>query len=224
MPFYHQNCATRLSLIAIQVSIQCQLLCSDETNYPEFGKTVLSCWFWHNRNMDYNIHGSGKKQKTNNLQYHVSERLDIPEAPLWLFLELLSRLGHQLRAQGTGVDGWRRPWEPALSHSCWRVHWRRPEVDLMLISHGLTGWSCVRDIKWETSVCTVFSTITAATLAPGGFRTVIQLSANRTEDKRIGTVFGNNEWAIPTTHAFLDRYQLADSTLDGQKWKRKKKS
>lgn len=61
MPFfYHQNCATRLSLIAIQV--QCQLLCSDETNYPEFGKTVLSCWFWHNRNMDYNIHGSGGKK------------------------------------------------------------------------------------------------------------------------------------------------------------------
>lgn len=110
--------------------------------------TLLSCWFWQDRNTD---HKSGT-----NLQYHVSERLDIPQAPLWLLLELLSRLGHQLRAQGAGVDGWRRPWEPALSHSCRRVHWRRPEVDLMLISHGPSGWCCVRNIKRETSVCTVF--------------------------------------------------------------------
>lgn len=194
MPFFffnHQNWATLLPLIAKQVSIECQLLRSDETNDPEFGKTVLSCCFWQNGNMDHN--------GGTNLQYHVSERLDIPQAPLWLLLELLSRLGHQLRAQGAGVDGWRRPWEPALSHSCWRVHWPwRPEVDLMLISHGPTGWCCVRNIKRETSVCTVFSTNTVATLASGGFRTVIQRSANGTEAKRIGTVFGNNEWTIPT--------------------------
>lgn len=181
MPFYHQNCATRLSLIAIQVSVQCQLFCA------VMKQTIL------NLAKQFCLAGSGITgiwiiiftavgEKKTNLQYHVSERLDIAEAPLWLFLELLSRLGHQLSAQGTGVDGWRRPWEPALSHSCWRVHWRRPEVDLMLISHGLTGWCCVRNIKWETSVCAVFSTITVATLAPGGFRTVMQ-SCLLTEQK-----------------------------------------
>lgn len=49
-----------------------------------------------------------------NLQYHVSQGLDITETPLWFLLELFPCFGNKFWGQGTRIGGWWRSREPAV--------------------------------------------------------------------------------------------------------------